>query len=95
VSRRRARTDRNHTAIVDALRKAGAQVQSLAAIGGGVPDLLVAKHGKVLLVEVKDGRQPPSKRQLTADEALWHATWGAHLPVVVVESAEQALEAMR
>jgi Holliday junction resolvase len=93
--RRRARVDRNHTAIVEALRKAGAQVQSLAAIGDGCPDLLVAKHGKVWLVEVKDGAQPPSKRQLTADEVRWHAAWRAHLPVVVVESAEQALEAMR
>jgi hypothetical protein len=70
-------------------------VQSLAAIGDGCPDLLVAKHGKVLLVEVKDGARRPSERRLTEDEVRWHAAWRAHLAVVVVESAEQALEAMQ
>lgn len=39
--RRAARTDANQTAIVEALRKCGASVQSLAAVGKGVPDLLV------------------------------------------------------
>ena len=38
--RRAARTDENHTAIVQALLDAGCSVQSLAAVGCGCPDLL-------------------------------------------------------
>lgn len=93
--RRRARIDANHEAVVQALRRAGAQVQSLAAIGGGCPDLLVAKHGKVCLLEVKDGTRRPSERRLTPDEERWHAQWTNHLPVRVVQSVDEALEAMR
>lgn len=91
----RAKVDANHEEVVRALRREGACVQSLAAIGDGCPDLLVAKDGHVWLMEVKDGRRWPCERKLTPDEARWHAIWGAHLPVVVVESAEQALEAIR
>ena len=35
------RVDRNHSEIVDALRQAGASVQSLVKVGDGCPDLLV------------------------------------------------------
>ena len=45
---RAARVDDNHVAVVEALRKAGAMVQSLAAVGDGVPDLLIGKFFQTL-----------------------------------------------
>lgn len=48
-----AKVDGNHAEIVDALEKFGWTVISLARLGGGVPDLLIAKQGRTALVEVK------------------------------------------
>lgn len=70
-----AKTDTNQTMIVSALRRAGCAVQSLAAVGKGVPDLLVALGETVTLAEVKDGDKPASKQKLTADQVAWHRAW--------------------
>jgi len=81
--RQAAKTDRNQTEIVDALRKFGATVQSLAAVGKGTPDLLVGFEGETYLMEVKDGKKPPSGRKLTPDQEVWHGNWtGGSLEVV-------------
>lgn len=90
--RHRARIDDNQTAIVSALRQAGATVQSLATIGNGCPDLVVGYQGRNVLLEIKDELQPPSKRKLTPQEVTWHDNWRGQ--VVVVESVEQALIAV-
>lgn len=58
--RQRARIDDNQPQIVTALRAAGADVQSLAAVGKGVPDLLVAYGNANHLLEVKVGVPPVS-----------------------------------
>ena len=65
---RAAKIDANHEQVVTALRAAGATVQSLAGVGKGVPDLLVGYQGQTLLMEVKDGFKPPSKRALNEDQ---------------------------
>lgn len=70
-----AKVDANQKQIVDAARKMGASVQSLAVIGKGVPDLLIGIHGNNLLVEVKDGSRIKSQRQLTPDQMKWHEDW--------------------
>ena len=88
--RRAAKLDANQPQVVSALRAAGATVQSLAAVGKGVPDLLVAFRGEMFLLEVKDGAKPPSARELKDDQVKWHAAWGT--PVYVVLDAEQALQ---
>lgn len=85
-----AKIDANQPEIVKALRKAGATVQTLAAVGKGVPDLLVAKSGSLWLVEVKDGSKPPSQRKLTPDQVEWHSKWAS--PVYVVNNIEEALK---
>lgn len=90
--RRASKVDDNHAAIVHTLRTCGAVVQSLAAIGRGCPDLLVSFRGQNLLIEVKDGRKPPSQRRLTADQVAWHSAWPG--PVHVVECPEDALEVL-
>ena len=57
---RAKRVDANQGEIVDALRAVGAKVQPLHMVGEGVPDLLVRYRGDLHLVEVKDGRKPPT-----------------------------------
>jgi hypothetical protein len=90
--RRAAKVDSNQDQVVTALRVAGATVQSLAAIGKGVPDLLVSFRDAMFLLEVKDGAKVPSARALTADQVKWHAAWGC--PVHVVHTPEEALRAI-
>lgn len=86
---RAARIDANQTAITDALRKMGATVLHLHQLGAGCPDILAGYKGVNILVEIKDGNKPPSKRRLTPDEQAWHATWRGQ--VAIVESVEDAV----
>lgn len=90
---RKAKIDANHTQVVKALRAAGATVQSLAAVGKGVPDLLVGFRGQTLLMEVKDGNKPPSARQLTKDQLTWHGEWCGG-PLAVVDGVDAALRVL-
>ena len=80
---RAAKIDANQEQVVTALRAAGATVQSLAGVGKGTPDLLVGYKGQTLLMEVKDGFKPPSKKSLNEDQLRWHGSWkGGALAVV-------------
>jgi len=88
--RRAAKIDANHVQVVLALEAAGATVQSLAAVGKGVPDLLVGFQGKTLLFEIKDGNKPPSERRLTEDQLAWHGAWRGG-PLAVVDGPDAAL----
>jgi len=87
--RRAARIDRNQPEIVAALRAIGASVQPLHTIGQGCPDLLLSWKNKMYLFEVKDGKKPPNKQQLTPDEANWIIGWQS--PVHIVRSVEEAI----
>jgi len=91
--RHRAKIDDNQPAIVKALEQIGCSVQSLAACGSGVPDLLVGYRGYNVLLEIKDGKKIPSKRKLTQDQTVWHVLWKGQ--VKVVETVEQAISAVR
>lgn len=91
--RRAAKVDLNQDAIVQALRDAGATVQSLAAIGKGCPDLLVGWKGLNLLMECKRQREDRKKApSLTADQMDWLAGWRGG--VVVVLGPDDALHAL-
>ena len=90
--RRRARIDANHVEVRSALRAAGWTVVDCAKIGSGFPDLLIAKRGRLLLVEIKDGAKVPSAQKLTEDELQFHALLAsAGVTVQVVTSVEEAL----
>jgi hypothetical protein len=89
---RRAKPDGNQTEIVKALRDAGASVQLLSMVGDGCPDLLVGFRGRNYLLEVKDGRLPPSARKLTPDQKDWHEAWRGQARVVT--NLFEALEAI-
>jgi hypothetical protein len=90
---RLVRRDRNHAEIVAALRGAGCSVQDLAAVGGGVPDILVGRKGRNFLLEIKDGSLPPSDRRLNDSQVAWHRAWRGQTEVVLsVEDALRVVE---
>lgn len=49
-------------------------------------------EGANLLIEIKDGEQPPSARELTKDEKTWHETWRGQK--CIVETIRQALKSI-
>lgn len=89
---RAARVDRNQREIVEALRKAGCSVRSLAACGNGIPDLLVGLAGKNFLMEVKDGDKAPSRRALTPAQKKFFRDWRGQ--IARVETVHDALDAV-
>lgn len=84
-----AKVDANQPEIVSALRSAKASVQHLHAVGAGCPDILVCFRNVLYLMEIKDGKKPPSKRKLTPDQVKWHGDWCGD--VHVVKNVEEAL----
>ena len=96
MTRRASKVDANQQQIVSALEAARCTVQSLAPIGRGCPDLLVAGprkayfNGKtdvaMFLLEIKN---PDGKDEVNAAQTRWHIEWNA--PVYVVRNAEAAL----
>ena len=86
--RRNARTDQNHQEIVAAFRKLGASVLSLANLGRGVPDLLVAWCGVTMLVEVK---APKGKE--TEDQLRFFEGWQGQ--IFIVRDTEGVLTVVR
>jgi len=78
----KTKVDKNQRLIMDWLIAAGATVDSLAACGKGIPDLLVGFRGLNILLEVKNPDMPPSKRVLTPDQVTWHAKHGGQVAVV-------------
>lgn len=92
--RHAAKVDANHADVVAALRRVGAQVQSLATVGAGCPDLLVAFRETWYVLEVKDGTKPLSHRKLTPAELEWVRVFGDTAPVFVVNSVDDALRAI-
>jgi Holliday junction resolvase len=81
--------DANHRTIVDTFRRAGCSVLELTAVGFGAPDLLIGKHGRTFLVEVKDGAKSPSRRKLRPSQVAFAAAWRGG-PVHVVKDVTEA-----
>lgn len=79
-----AKTDKNQAEIVDAMRKHGATVQILSAVGKGVPDLLVGYRGVNFLFEVKG-----QNGKLTEPQIKWHDDWQGK--VYIVRSIDDAI----
>lgn len=88
------RVDANHKEIVKGLRAIGAEVQSLAELGKGAPDALIAFRGRWYVAELKDGNKPPSQRKLTEHEDRWHRRFSPCAPVHTWTSLEDALKAI-
>jgi hypothetical protein len=75
--RRNAKVDNNHSEVVAAFRKLGASDLSLANLGRGVPDLLVAWCGVTMLIEVK---APKGKE--TDDQLRFFEGWQGQIFIV-------------
>ena len=85
-----ARRDANEDQIVSALEACGAHVETINDAGRF--DLLVWYRGYTLLLEVKDGRKPPSAQALTPAEEKFHREWpGDNLHIVNSVDAALAL----
>ena len=86
--RKRGRKDANQDDIKDALVKAGGFFKSIASMGDGYPDAIVAYHGRLFLMEFKSGDEG-----LTPKEEKWIAECEriGGVSVYLVRSAEDAL----
>jgi hypothetical protein len=85
--------DDNQSQIVEALRAIGATVRVVTQ-GGGLPDLLVGFRGQTVLMEVKDGKKPPSARALTPAEQKFFDEWRGGM-LIVVNSIDEAIAALK
>lgn len=83
------RTDANQKEIVKILRNLGASVLIISDLGKGVPDLCIGYRGRNYLLELKDGKKPPSARRLTQDEQTFHDEWLGQ--VTIISSLDEAL----
>lgn len=92
--RRAARRDAGEDQIVSAMQACGAYVTKINDAGRF--DLLCWYNGHTLLLEVKDGRKPPSAQALTPAEEKFHREWpGDNLHIVnSVDSALALLKAL-
>ncbi len=93
IPRYRAQADINHSDIVKILQRVGCSVLDLSHVGGGCPDLLVARNNRNVLIEVK---RPKAKGQregtLTPQQKEFMCKWRG--PVHVVQTEEEALRAV-
>jgi Holliday junction resolvase len=81
--RQAARVDGNHAEVVDFLRGKKCSVRSLAAVGKGMPDLLVGYMGMNWIFEVKT-----DKGKLTEDQEDFFYSWNGQ--ATVVRSGQEA-----
>lgn len=77
------RTDSNHAEIIKALRKIpNLSVFSTHEVGKGFPDIVIGYKGINYLIEIKDGKKPPSARKLTDSEVKFHQDWRGQIKIV-------------
>ena len=88
--RRAARKDENQLAIEQDLRKLGYSVADTSQLGDGFVDMVVGKHQRNWLFEIKNPKQPPSARKLTPAEKDFHDAWRGQIHTV--ETTDQILE---
>lgn len=91
--RRAARKDDNHTEIVNEFRRLGWSVLDIAQLKNCC-DLVVAKDGYTVAVEVKDGEKPPSKRKLSQGEVKFRDSWKGIYFLVMSKEDVQLLDAV-
>ena len=86
--RKHGRKDGNQDDIKEAIVKAGGFFKSIASMGDGYPDAIVAYHGRLFLMEFKSGDEG-----LTPKEAAWIGECEriGGVSVYLVRSAEDAL----
>ena len=87
--RRAARTDENHNEIINAFRAIGFTVSDTSRLGNGFPDAVISRSKRTAVVEIKDGKKPPSARVLTPAEKEFSKEWkGVYLVVESLDDVE-------
>ena len=89
VFMRAARVDGNQKEIVTQLRDCGFSVLIISQLKNCC-DIVVGAYGKNYLIEIKDPKQPPSKRKLTEGEQKFANAW--HGQVSTCETLDEILE---
>tara|TARA_R100000951_G_scaffold37874_1_gene32244 strand:+ start:7924 stop:8202 length:279 start_codon:yes stop_codon:yes gene_type:complete len=84
-----AKVDRNQPEIVKGLRKYGASVLIVSQLKNCF-DILVGYNGVTHIMEIKDGKLPPSGKRLSSGEEKFKSSWRGG-KYNVVESLEQAI----
>ena len=85
MPRHAKRTDENQKAIVTELRSYGFIVKVVSNLGGGMPDILVAKDKRAIGVEIKD----TGKRKQVTDAEIEMRVWWEQLGMkyIIAENA--------
>jgi len=91
--RRAAKIDSNQNEIVEALRRCGASVLITSQLKNCF-DILVGYNGINYIVEIKDGKKPPSQRKLTQGEIKFRDNWRGG-KYYVIESVDDALKMIK
>ena len=100
---RAKRTDKNHAAVLEAIRLLGYPAMSLHAHGGGLEDIIVGVHGRPtqvnrwILVEVKSARNKRKEAtgsQFTDAQRKWYEQTKG-FPRLLVLDAQDAVDQLR
>jgi len=93
--RRASKVDKNQPEIVKAFRDMGATVLVTSQLKNAF-DLLVGYKGQLYIVEVKDGKLPPSKRKLTEGECACRFNFNAvGVHYHIVESVDDVVNLLK
>ncbi len=66
--------DTNHNELVNHFREFGLSVLIIADLANCC-DIVIALHGRTIMIEIKDGKKPPSARKLTSGEIAFKESW--------------------
>lgn len=77
--RKHGKVDKTQAAIVEVLREYRFSVLSLASLGNGAPDLLVARSNRNYLIECKN---TPIGYKLTPDQKKFHSRWNSDVHII-------------
>jgi Holliday junction resolvase len=88
--RRAAKVDVNQPEIVATFRKLGWSVLIISQLKN-CADIIVSKNGRTVVIEIKDGNQPPSKQKLTDGEVKFMLAWQGEYAIVNCVDAAIAL----
>ena len=91
----RPRLDNTQREVVDRLRALGASVYSTAAMGNGLPDLIIGDCGDTDLAKCKspramkkDGTQNARDKESRERQESWRERWKGRPPVTLLSADE-------
>jgi len=85
---RAKKVDTTHPSIRNHLRAIGWRVHDTSSVGGGFPDLVVARCGFTALVECKSGSEAGAEMELNELQKRFRDSWPG--PFVVAATPTQA-----